>query len=204
MSAVEKQDYIPDFACNSCFARIENWFNGSKILKLFKATIQSKDKNDDNDKKENEEEDDNESDDLNYEPENDDVPTLFDGELLENFFKDVTGVSLTKEGYEIAVSRLKEMKLVSKALKGTAARSREQQYSHFAHIDKIIPPPLHIRIGIMYAFITAILGPSKRQCPAMVTYLMAKFSKTEAKVKAGTFDGKQFFRTKRKESLEKF
>lgn len=37
MPAAEKQDYIPDFACNSCFSRIENWFNGSKILKLFKV-----------------------------------------------------------------------------------------------------------------------------------------------------------------------
>ena len=317
-------------------------FEPTDAYPLPPMATQSKDKNDDNDKEENEEEDDNESDDLNYEPDSDDVPTLFDGELLENFFKDVTGVSLTKEGYEIAVSRLKEMKLVSKALKGTASRSREQQYSQyydisadgilyctniaelistsygqydpshwrlnidknivslkaflvhndnelpivliaygrglketheviskfvelidyeshkwlivcdlkmiallfgmqqgyvqhmcvyctwqsrtkdkdllwstnfalrtvdnvkvgensiirepsisFAHIDKIIPPPLHIRIGIMYAFLTAILGPSKRQSPQMVTYLMAKFSKTEAKVKAGTFDGKQ-------------
>ena len=31
----------------------------------------------------------------------------------------------------------------------------------FSNISKVIPPPLHIKIGIMYAFITAILNPKK-------------------------------------------
>ncbi len=37
-----KQDFIPDFACKSCFTRIENWHNGTKMLKLFKVCLLSK------------------------------------------------------------------------------------------------------------------------------------------------------------------